>query len=348
MANEPERLVDLLHFPLEDATSGRLIVFNAPARYRLPAGFTGEAIVTQSFRPHFLALKTAGLPVFPQAQGEGFDIALVALGRHRGENERMLSDAAVRLKDGGLLVAAGFKSDGAASLRKRLADPIPGLEHASKHHGVVFWLRTDPAARRILEDSSDARALHGTTGAPRTPQTATPEGFVTAPGMFSHDRVDPASRLLVEALPADLKGQIADFGAGWGYLAVSMAKRLEGAVTRIDLYEADFSALEAARANMASGAPALPAAFHWHDVRREPIEARYDAIVMNPPFHEGRAAEPEIGRDFIRAAFAALKPRGRLFLVANRGMPYEAELAAFAASGELARDERYKVLWARR
>ena len=51
----------------------------------------------------------------------------------------------------------------------------------------------------------------------------------------------------------------------------------------------------------------------------------------------------------IRAASAALKPGGRLFLVANRGLPYEAALASgFAASGEICRDERFKVLWAKR
>ena len=37
--------------------------------------------------------------------------------------------------------------------------------------------------------------------------------------MFSHGRIDPGSRLLAEALPADLSGKVADFCAGWGYLS---------------------------------------------------------------------------------------------------------------------------------
>jgi 16S rRNA (guanine1207-N2)-methyltransferase len=58
------------------------------------------------------------------------------------------------------------------------------------------------------------------------------------------------------------------------------------------------------------------------------LEQRYDVIVTNPPFHaSGRADRPDIGRAFIAAAAAALVPAGRLWLVANRHLPYEAELA---------------------
>jgi 16S rRNA (guanine1207-N2)-methyltransferase len=79
------------------------------------------------------------------------------------------------------------------------------------------------------------------------------------------------------------------------------------------------------------------------------VARQYDLIVMNPPFHQGRAAEPAIGQGMIRAASAALKPGGRLMMVANRGMPYEPVLAtSFAATGETCRDDRFKVLWAKR
>ena len=70
---------------------------------------------------------------------------------------------------------------------------------------------------------------------------------------------------------------------------------------------------------------------------------------MNPPFHRSRAAEPEIGAGMIRAAAKALKPGGRLFMVANRQLPYEPVLsAAFASHAELARDGMFKVFVARR
>ena len=51
----------------------------------------------------------------------------------------------------------------------------------------------------------------------------------------------------------------------------------------------------------------------------------------------------------ILAAARALKPGRRLYLVANRQLPYEKLLAKeFRQSGETVRDARYKVLWAAR
>jgi 16S rRNA (guanine1207-N2)-methyltransferase len=139
---------------------------------------------------------------------------------------------------------------------------------------------------------------------------------------------------------------VADFGAGWGYLAAELLSRSD-AVSRIDLYEADFEALEAARGNLAAVRSGAKTGFFWSDLLSEPVERRYDFIVMNPPFHTGRAAEPAIGHGMILAAAHALKPGGRLYLVANRQLPYEQLLAReFRQSGETVRDARYKVLWA--
>ena len=89
------------------------------------------------------------------------------------------------------------------------------------------------------------------------------------------------------------------------------------------------AALDLARANLErlrDPSRAVAFGFHWHDVATG-LPARYDFIVSNPPFHQGRADEPDLGRAFIAAAAAALKPGGRLWLVANRHLPYEAVLA---------------------
>jgi 16S rRNA (guanine1207-N2)-methyltransferase len=117
----------------------------------------------------------------------------------------------------------------------------------------------------------------------------------------------------------------------------------------LDLYEADFAALEAAKLNLAGVSQSIARNFFWVDLLKESFEKRYDAIAMNPPFHRSRAAEPEIGAGMIRAAAKALKPGGRLFMVANRQLPYEPILAAaFSSHAELARDGMFKVLAARR
>jgi 16S rRNA (guanine1207-N2)-methyltransferase len=116
----------------------------------------------------------------------------------------------------------------------------------------------------------------------------------------------------------------------------------------IDLYEAEARALEPARTNLheavAASGRELASAVHWHDVTAG-LRQRYDAIVSNPPFHQGRADLPGLGRAFIAAAADALLPHGRLWLVANRHLPYEATLAAhFAQVRTVATQGGFKVI----
>ena len=69
-------------------------------------------------------------------------------------------------------------------------------------------------------------------------------------------------------------------------------------------------------------------------------------VVCNPPFHaQGRADRPDIGRRFIAVAAQALKPGGRLWLVANRHLPYESELdARFGRARIVAQEGAFKVV----
>ena len=62
-----------------------------------------------------------------------------------------------------------------------------------------------------------------------------------------------------------------------------------------------------------------------------------------------RAAEPALGQGFISVAARALKPGGRFYMVANRGLPYEPLLkASFASFETLADNNQFRVTAARR
>lgn len=313
----------------------RTLLFGPSAGLHLPADFAGEIRIAQGFRPDYLALERSGVSISAQAEGKDFDSALLLLNRHRRENELHLAEALRRVRPGGLIAAAGTKKDGAPSIRKRMAELLPVEDSLSKHHGIVFWLR-----RPELLNPEIVGKLTG-----ETPKT--PEGFETAIGGFSQGAADPGSRLLADSLPPDITGTVADFAAGWGYLSLRLADR--SSIGQIDLYEAHYPSLEAARRNLARHAPHVPCHFFWHDLLSEPVESRYDAIVMNPPFHRSRAAEPDVGRAMIEVAARALKSGGRLFLVANRPLPYEAVMeASFAHQREICRDAIYKVLCGRK
>lgn len=321
---------------LEAPSEGtRYLFLAAEAGQRLPEGFRAGIDAVQPSRPLFRALEAAGTAVKPTCESADYDGALILCGKHRGENENNIAEALRRVREGGLIVVAGGKEDGIQSLRKRIGQLGLQGDHAPKYHGVAFWF-TRPA-----EIAEVARKL---SAAP----VRVAGRFTAAPGMFSHDRIDEGSDLLASRIPADFRGHAADFGAGWGYLSVMLAERAPG-LKGVDLFEADFNALEAARTNLAENAPDVPARFYWSDLASETPRDHYDLIVMNPPFHEGHAADHGLGAAMIRMAAKALKAGGRLMLVANRGLPYEPVLKeAFKESGETCRNARFKVLWGRK
>ncbi|OCJ14035.1 methyltransferase [Rhizobium sp. AC44/96] len=313
----------------------RVLFLGAQAGFALPEGFAASLSAVQGFRSLYRQLLAQRIETTPEVEGEDYDAVLVLCNKHKGENEANIAEALTRVKMGGLVVVAGGKEDGIQPLRKRMEAFGLSLEHMPKYHGVAFWFGA-PA------DSSEIIAKFA------KPPVRVDGRFEAAAGMFSHDRIDDGSELLASRLPVDFTGDVADFGAGWGYLSVELADRSPG-VSRLDLYEANHAALEAAKANMAENCPGVPARFFWHDLAGEPVKDKYDLIIMNPPFHEGHAAEPSLGQAMIKTAASALRGGGRLLLVANRGLPYEPVLAAnFKESGETCRNARFKVLWAKK
>jgi 16S rRNA (guanine1207-N2)-methyltransferase len=162
--------------------------------------------------------------------------------------------------------------------------------------------------------------------------------------VFAWDRIDPASALLAEHLPADLAGRAADLGAGYGYLSRELLERCPK-ITALDLYEAEQRALALAELNLAPPPRPLPLRFLWQDVTAG-IEPGYDVIISNPPFHTpSRADRPDIGQRFIAVAAQALRPGGRLYVVANRHLPYEYTLnESFGAVRVIAERDGFKLV----
>jgi 16S rRNA (guanine1207-N2)-methyltransferase len=173
-------------------------------------------------------------------------------------------------------------------------------------------------------------------GAPRVV-----DGLWTQPGIFSWNRIDPGTALLLSALPP-LSGRGADLGCGIGVIAQAVLASAK--VTHIDLIDIDARAIAAARRNVTDPR----ATFHWADVRRMMHLKGLDFVVMNPPFHDGGVEDKALGQAFVQQAQRALRPGGTAWLVANRHLPYEATLAIdFASVALRAERDGFKVYEAR-
>lgn len=159
-------------------------------------------------------------------------------------------------------------------------------------------------------------------------------------GLFSYRAVDPASEILLAHVPASLKGKIADFGCGWGYLSDNLL-RDHAALEKLYAIDDDQRAVNRTKGNISD--PRLE--ILWRDITRDALPDWLDAVVMNPPFHMHGKEDRGIGQTFIERAAQSLKPNGVLYMVANRHLPYERHLTGLFKEWRLLADlQGYKVI----
>ncbi|MFC5346140.1 class I SAM-dependent methyltransferase [Brevundimonas staleyi] len=224
------------------------------------------------------------------------------------ERRYTLAQALRVLKVGGRLDVMAPKDKGGSRLGKELAGfGLEVGETAKAHHRRCVVIKTGK------ETGVDAAIAAGAI------QVVPGLEAWSQPGVFAWDRIDAGSAQLAERMPT-LKGVGADLGCGYGALA-TVVLRSEG-VTSLRLVDLDRRAVEATRKNVEDPR----ATFEWADVRTLEANGDLDFIVSNPPFHDGGAEDRRLGQAFIRKAAEMLKKGGVLWLVANRHLPYEAEL----------------------
>ena len=288
---------------------------------RPPAVFDppGDALQTSPLIPGSTALESV-----PEGSA---DAAMIYAPPGVLERRYTLALALKALKPGGRLDVMAPKDKGGSRLKKELAAfGVEVGESAKAHHRRCVVIR--PQAVERLDEAIEA-------GAPRLVPGL--EAW-SQPGVFAWDRVDAGTLLLAQHLPP-LKGAGADLGCGYGALATVVLRSL--AVTSLRLIDLDRRAVEAARRNVDDPR----ASFDWADARTVEAAADLDFVVMNPPFHDGGAEDRRLGQAFIRQAAAMLKKGGVLWLVANRHLPYEADItAAFKRSRPVADKGGYKVI----
>ena len=306
--------------------NGSWCMFNAVAMHGLESDWKQVLCCEQGSRPEFLNLKRSGCSVVSEFEKDiGSTGSIVLAGRNRKVNEANIVRAWNTCDEGGQIIVAGDKTAGIGSLRKWVSQKTEISDSFSKHHAVVFWFSKGQVQweKPVLAKEVD--------------------GYNLAEGMFSSDGPDKGSKLLIEYFDKRIGGPVADMGAGWGFLSNELLKRT-AKVTELALYEADYLSLEAAKRNVKSDEGLIPS-FHWCDLTSEIKKKPYQWVIMNPPFHSARSADPELGKRFIQVAASTLPSGGRLVMVANRNLPYEDTLSkAFRHFKVLEERDGFKVI----
>ncbi len=262
-----------------------------------------------------------------------FELAAIRLPKAKDEMEMALHAAASVVRPGGRIWLYGAKDEGIRSAARRV-EPLLGRVATLAVGGHARLLE----ARRpeVVPDLRDAlRDWRGVF------ELDTPWGrarWVSYPGAFAHGRLDAGTALLLRNLPPLRDdARVLDYGAGTGILAAGVLHA--SPASEVVLLEPDAVAAEAARENVPAGTVVVGAG--WADAPA----GRFDAIVSNPPYHQGKRETLAEVEALVAGSRAALAGRGVLRFVVQRRLPVEALLASDFRRVEVVADEGPYRVW---
>lgn len=277
--------------------------------------------------------------VFPSVDS-GYDAGVIFIPKGRALLRMLLWQFARALKPGGKLYIAGANDAGVKSAIKdagTLLGESVTLDYKARQRVGLAVKREDS----LVYPSKWGEVL------PNDPQPVTfdtprgPVQLAAMPGVFSYGKLDEGTRFLLEHLELrDGEKRVLDLGCGLGVIGFALATEVE----QVTLVDDNLLAVRCAEVSMR-----LSRFKHMRvlasDVYSTLENERFDLIVCNPPFHKGIDVTYGVTQRMIGEAGDHLAAGGRLVIVANAFLPYEALFDSyFPRWHEVARDNRYKVL----
>lgn len=275
---------------------------------------------------------------------ESFDVVLSHLPRGREVMEELIRGAAYVLRPGGKFYFVASKHagvQGAIRYARHVFGRCSVIRQKKGYH-VALTIRSDRLNLPVpVRNEYQEREI--TCNGEKTV-------LVSKPGIFAWDRLDSGTAALIGAMEIRDRQHVLDLGCGSGLAGLAAARRMFAG--RVVLVDADIRAVEAARRTLAANG-ATHAEVYLSDCTFIASASGdymlppncFDVVVTNPPFHHGIGVDLEIAHQFVRDAARVLVRSGRLYLVANTHLRYDAVIAEhFGACWVAYQDKRYRVL----
>lgn len=324
------------------------------------------------WRGDHLAATAAGLTTV----GDGGELApgscdqiLVRIQKGRDATWNDLAQAWRVVAAGGRLLVTGSNDLGIATWVKRLSGAlnqagevlanhsrarVASFRRTSQHlvtpqsdHQAPLWPTTWERELQPASAMSDLMA-QGDARASAVHQIIAPQ-ITVPPGVFSHGELDAGTALLLARLADESPAKrVLDLGCGAGHLGLHALLRWPQA--HAWFVDADARAVAAVRGNLSGLGANLRerGTARWWDVAEPLPVTDLDLVLCNPPCHAGTANDYATAQAMFRLAAAALVPGGHLLVVANRQLPYEADLARLGTVDIPVEQGGFKILRLRR
>ncbi|MCR5536017.1 MAG: methyltransferase [Succinivibrio sp.] len=236
------------------------------------------------------------------------DTLLMLLTKNKQSTRLLLSKAQPLLEEQGRILLAGANAGGGKSADSLLKEAGSPYKVDSARKCTLF----------ALEPTAPFHAL-------KEPACVSYEGLKLRqhPQVFSYGEVDGGTALLLEALKEqELFGHVLDLGCGCGIVGLSAASKTE--VSALSFCDASAEALSLCAQNCRLNGLNKPYEIFASDMLSN--AGTYEAICVNPPFHQGLDQNNQAALGMIAKALEHLSSQGSLYLVGNGFLHYETVL----------------------
>ena len=293
-----------------------------------------------------LAAEQAGVPTqfsdfdFSDLEAASFDSILFRVSKERAVSHHIINQASVLLKRGGMLMLSGEKTDGVKTYARHACKLFADSCQPQKLGNYYLARLTNYRDDQKPLDDKNYLALRPIGSPNNLP-------LQSKPGIFGWNKIDQGSALLLNQLPHFLQSfgeakqpqSLLDLGCGYGFLACAAAQQ---GFTQITATDNNAAALRACKANFA--ALEVDGTVIAGDAGSQ-IEECFDAIICNPPFHQGFNIDSELTAKFLLASKRLLAPRGRALFVVNNFIALEKKAQDyFPRVREVARSGSFKLI----
>lgn len=320
--------------------SGRVLLANAPTDDLLSN--LGNDIETQVWTWNFneyqyFQNQQANVHFGVDVPESPFDQAIIFVPKSKELLNYLLHNIVSRLSEGASIFLVGEKKAGVERAAKQLQPFGKSIKLDSARHCQMWQLTLDKTVQaKSLADWAQQYTV------------STPNGDLTIcalPGVFSQNRLDVGTAVLLPYLSQVTSGKIADFGCGAGVISAYLAKL--NPKNRIFAMDVDAFALESTRMTFVQNklAPEQLEIKAVSGIEDAPLFLH--AIVSNPPFHQGIKTDYNASENLCKTSRRHLKSGGELWIVANRFLNYPILIEQnFGQCTTKADQQGFKVLFA--
>ncbi|CAM3002426.1 class I SAM-dependent methyltransferase [Acinetobacter celticus] len=266
-----------------------------------------------------------------------FEQAIVFVPKSKELLNYILHNLASRLKIGASIFLVGEKKAGVERAAKQLQPYGHTLKLDSARHCQMWQLTTNTQPDlKPIESWIQEYTVN------------TPNGDLSIcalPGVFSQNRLDVGTAVLLPYLTQVTSGKIADFGCGAGVISAYLAKL--NPKNRIFALDVDAFALASTQLTFTKN-NLLPEQLEIKAVSGiEDAPLFLHAIVSNPPFHQGIHTDYNASENLCKTSRRHLKSGGELWIVSNRFLNYPLLIEQnFGKCTTKADQQGFKVLFA--